>query len=99
MTSKLSPELLMLAAQMAERHRIPEATVTHPAVIVPNNPFMTEKLQDKNYVPYCARCTLCYRLRRTEFGFECPNCHTQANFDLTPYNGNVGVQYVTEEPK
>lgn len=94
MTSKLSPELQLMAAQLAARHRIPEATVDHPkGVICVGNPFMTEKLRDRNYVPYCGHCTLCYRLRRTEYGFICPSCGNKANFDLTKYDGNINVQY------
>jgi hypothetical protein len=84
----------LLAEQLGARHRTPVSTVDHPkGVIVPGNPFMTDKLKDRDYVPYCSKCTLCYRLRRTSFGFECPNCHNKANFDLTPFNDNINVQY------
>lgn len=97
MTFKLTPEMQILAAQLAARHHIPKSTVIHPkGVICVGNPFMTEKLKDPDYVPYCAHCSLCYRLRRTEFGFECPSCHNKANFDLTKYNGNINVQYEKE---
>lgn len=90
----LSPELARFAEEAAARHRIPKATVTHPkGVIVPGNPFMTEKLQDPDYVPYCSPCTPMQRLRRTTYGFYCPSCGTKANYDLTRYNGNVAVQY------
>jgi len=84
---------LLLAAQCAERHRIPKATVAHPAVIVPDDPFMTEKLRDPDYVPYCSPCVPMQRLRRVADGFQCPTCGNKTNYDLTRFNGNVGVQY------
>lgn len=82
------------AEQAAARYRIPKSTVTHPAgVIVPGDPFMTEKLQDPDYVPYCGPCVPMQRVRRTEYGFRCPSCGNKSNYDLTRYNGNVAVQY------
>jgi hypothetical protein len=84
----------MLAEECAARHHTPKSTVTHPkGVIVPGDPFMTGKLKDPDYVPYCGSCTLCYRMRRTEYGFTCPNCHKKTNFDLTKFNDNVDVRY------
>lgn len=87
-----------LAAQLAERHRIPKATVTHPAVIVPGDEFMTEKLLDPDYVPYCLVKSECGRTRRTVYGFKCPTCGNQMNYDLTHYDGNKNVQYAGEAP-
>lgn len=82
-----------LAAECAARHRIPKATVQHPAgVIVQGDPFMTDKLRDPDYVPYCFG-TYCGRTRRTEFGFQCPTCGNKMNYDLTHYNGNIHVWY------
>lgn len=82
-----------LVEECAARHRTPESTVEHPVgVIVPDDPFMTEKLKEKNYVPYCMG-TGCGRTRRTEFGFQCPTCGNKMNYDLTHYNGNIEVQY------
>jgi len=90
----LTPLEQMLALQLAARHQIPKATVEHPAgVIVPGDPFMTMKLRDPDYVPYCSPCTLMQRLRRVADGFECPACGNKANFDLTKFNGNKDVQY------
>jgi hypothetical protein len=89
--------LQRLAAECAERHRIPKATVTHPAVIVPGDEFMTEKLRDPDYVPYCFG-TNCGRTRRTEFGFQCPTCGNKMNYDLRHYDGNKDVQYVGAAP-
>lgn len=86
--------LELLAAQLAERHRIPKATVTHPAVIVPDDEFMTEKLLDPDYVPYCLVKSECGRVRRTLYDFQCPTCGNQMNYDLTHYDGNKNVQYV-----
>lgn len=84
----------MLAARLAARHVIPKSTVTHPAgVIVQGDAFMTDKLRDPDYVPYCLVGRDCARVRRTEFGFECPYCGNKMNFDLTHYNGNVDVQF------
>jgi predicted RNA-binding Zn-ribbon protein involved in translation (DUF1610 family) len=75
-------------------HRIPKSTVTHPeGVIVPGDKFMTMKIADPDYVPYCIVESTCGRVRRTEFGFECPTCGNQMNYDLTHYNGNINVQY------
>ncbi|KAF1046357.1 MAG: hypothetical protein GAK35_01042 [Herbaspirillum frisingense] len=88
------PRLAAFAEILAARHRIPKATVAHPAgVIVPDDEFMTEKLRDPDYVPYCMMSGPCGRVRRTTFGFECPTCGNKTNFDLTHYNGNVDVQY------
>lgn len=84
----------LMAEQAAVRHHIPKSTVTHPTgVIVPGDEFMTEKLKDPDYVPYCSSCMPVQRLRRTEYGFRCPGCGKRANYDLTAYNGNVAVQY------
>lgn len=87
-----------LAAECAARHRIPKSTVTHPAVIVPGDEFMTEKLRDPDYVPYCLVKSECGRVRRTVFGFECPTCGNRMNYDLTHYDGNKNVQYTGEAP-
>jgi predicted RNA-binding Zn-ribbon protein involved in translation (DUF1610 family) len=94
----LTPAERMFAEQAAARHRIPKATVTHPAVIVPGDEFMTEKLRDPDYVPYCGPCVPMQRVRRTVFGFECPACGNKANYDLTCYDGNKHVQYAGEPP-
>ncbi len=90
----LTPQQQMMAAEVAARHRTPKSTVTHPpGVIVPGDPFMTAKLEDPDYVPYCGPCSPMQRVRRTEFGFQCPRCDNKMNYDLTHYNGNVSVQY------
>lgn len=87
-----------LMEECAARHRTPKATVTHPkGVIVPGDPFMTDKIKDPDYVPYCMRCTLAYRVRRVADGFQCPNCGNKSNFDLTKFNGNINVQYEPEK--
>lgn len=86
-----------LARECAARHRIPKAEFTHPAVIVPGDEFMTNKLRDPDYVPYCFG-THCGRTRRTEYGFKCPTCGNKMNYDLTHYNGNANVQYVGAAP-
>lgn len=91
-------QMQMLAAQLAARHAIPKATVSHPAVIVPGDEFMTEKLADPNYVPYCLVKPECGRVRRRVYGFECPTCGNQMNYDLTHYDGNKTVQYTGEAP-
>lgn len=84
----------MMAAQAAARHRIPKADCLHPkGVIVPNSEFMTEKLQDPDYVPYCGPCVPMQRLRRVSDGFLCPNCGNHSNWDLTKFNGNKDVQF------
>lgn len=84
----------LLAAECAARHHTPKATVTHPAgVIVPDDEFMTDKLTDPDYVPYCMVGARCGRVRRTEFGFQCPTCGNKMNYDLSHYNGNINVQY------
>jgi hypothetical protein len=95
--STLSPEMLRLAEQCAARHRIPKAEFAHPGVIVPGDEFMTEKLKDPDYVPYCFG-TDCGRTRRTAYGFKCPTCGNQMNYDLTHYDGNKNVQYDGEPP-
>ncbi len=83
-----------LAEEAAARHHTPKSTVTHPeGVIVPSCAFMTEKLKDPDYVPYCSPCDPMQRLRRTEYGFRCPGCGKTSNFDLTPFNNNISVQY------
>lgn len=85
--------MALLIAECAARHHTPKATVSHPAgVIVPGNPFMTEKLRDPDYVPYCMG-NGCGRTRRVVDGFKCPTCGNHMNFDLTHFNGNVDVQY------
>jgi hypothetical protein len=90
----LTPFERVLAEQCAARHRIPKATVEHPkGVIVPGDPFMTKKLRDPDYVPYCMPCTPMQRLRRVADGFECPTCRNKLNYDLTRFNGNINVQY------
>lgn len=85
----------MMAEQAAERHRTPVATVTHPkGVIVPEDQLLTDNIRnDPNYVPYCGPCTPMQRMRRNETGFHCPTCGVKTNWDLTPYNGNINVQF------
>lgn len=86
--------MAIFAAECAARHHIPKSTVSHPAgVIVPGDAFMTEKLRDPDYVPYCLIRSECGRTRRAEFGFQCPTCGNQMNYDLTHYDGNANVQY------
>lgn len=94
---ELTPYEQQLAAELAARHRIPKATVAHPrGVIVPGDDFMTKKLQDPDYVPYCGPCTPMQRMRRIENGFVCPTCGNMANWDLTTYNGNIHVEFDPE---
>jgi hypothetical protein len=91
---ELTPYEQMLARELAARHEIPKSTVAHPpGVIVPDDAFMTEKLRDPDYVPYCMRCSPMQRLRRVVDGFECPTCGNKANWDLTTFNNNVDVQF------
>lgn len=93
----LSPDLQRLAKQLGRKHHIPKATVTHPHVLLAD-PFMYEKLRDPDYVPYCLVKPECGRTRRTAYGFKCPDCGNQMNYDLTHYDGNRNVQYVGEPP-
>lgn len=96
---EMTPFERRLAEECAARHRIPKSTVAHPTgVIVQGDDFMTEKLQDPDYVPYCGPCDPMQRIRRTSFGFECPRCHRKSNYDLTPYDGNMNVQYKGQHP-
>jgi hypothetical protein len=82
------------AAMLAAKHHTPKATVQHPkGVIVPGDEFMTGKLKDPDYVPYCMMHSACGRVRRTEFGFQCPTCGNKMNYDLTHYDGNANVQF------
>lgn len=85
-----------LALQLAARHHTPKATVTHPAVIVPGDEFMTMKLRDPDYVPYCLVKSACGRVRRVADGFECPTCRNKMNYDLTHFDGNANVQYAKD---
>lgn len=90
-------ELALFASALAARHHTPKATVQHPkGVIVPGDEFMTGKLTDPDYVPYCMVTASCGRVRRTEFGFQCPTCQNKMNYDLTHYDGNVNVKYASE---
>lgn len=98
MNTQLSPELMAMAARLAERHRIPETDIVHPKVFVPDhkggvNEFMTAKLREPHYVPYCLIGRDCARVRRTEWGFQCPYCGNKMNFDLSHYDGNANVKY------
>lgn len=89
-----STELALFAQILSARHHTPKATVTHPqGVVVPGDAFMTHKLTDPDYVPYCMVKSECGRVRRTEFGFQCPTCGNKMNYDLTHYDGNANVQY------
>lgn len=91
-------EASRLQEMAAARHRTPKTTVAHPkGVIVKNDPFMTEKLQDPDYVPYCGPCEPMQRLRRVEDGFVCPSCGNKSNWDLSKFNGNVDVTYDDSE--
>lgn len=86
--------LRAMSGNLAARHAIPAATVAHPTgVVVPDDAFMTMKLRDPSYVPYCVKHSACGRVRRTDFGFQCPTCGNRMNYDLTHFNGNVNVQY------
>lgn len=94
----LSPQLMAMAHQLAERHRIPESPHIHPRVFVPDrdggvDEFMTAKLREPHYVPYCLVGIDCARTRRYPWGFECPRCGNRMNWDLTHYNGNINVKY------
>jgi hypothetical protein len=83
---------------LISRHNIPTATVDHPkGVIVPGDDFMTKKLKDRDYVPYCSIKAECGRVRRVADGFECPYCGNKMNYDLTHFNGNVDVKYESKE--
>jgi hypothetical protein len=83
-----------LVDAVVDRHRVPASTATHPrGVIVPNNELMTERIKDPAYSPYCVVNDSCGRVRRTGFGFQCGKCGNRMNYDTTPFNGNVDVQY------
>lgn len=89
----LGPHMQLFALECIKRNEIPKATVAHPeGVIVPGDEFMTGKLKDPDYVPYCFG-THCGRVRRVEDGFLCPTCGNKMNYDLTHFDGNVNVQY------
>ena len=90
----ISSGLLSRATTLTTRHRFSSVSVTHPqGVVVPGDAFMTGKLREPGYAPYCLKRTKCGRVQRTDFGFECPSCGNRMNYDLTHYNGNVDVQY------
>lgn len=85
---------LARAGMLAARHYLSSTPVEHPnGVVVSGNAFMTMKLREPGYAPYCLKRNACGRVRRTAFGFECPSCGNRMNYDLTHYNGNVDVQY------
>jgi hypothetical protein len=87
-----------LAAEAAARHRTPVAEFDHPkGVIVPHSELLTDNIRnDRDYVPYCGPCVPMQRMRRSESGFYCPTCLNKTNWDLTPFNNNVDVQFDTE---
>lgn len=94
MTDGLTMQQRWMAMELAARHRIPKATVTHPqGVIVPGNALLTENIKDVDYVPYCGPCMPCQRIRRVKDGFICPTCGFKSNWDLTPFDGNVNVKF------
>jgi len=87
----------MLAEEAAARHRTPKAEFDHPkGVIVPFSELLTENIRDRDYVPYCGPCDPMQRERRVADGFQCPTCGNKTNWDLTPFNGNVDVQFDPE---
>lgn len=90
-----TPFEMMMAAEAAARHRTPKATVTHPkGVIVQGDELLTDNIRnDPDYVPYCGPCTPMQRMRRVEDGFVCPTCKNHTNWDLSPFNYNVDVQF------
>jgi hypothetical protein len=87
-----------MAREAAARHRTPEPIGDpHPkGVIVQGDEFMTEKISDPDYVPYCGPCVPMQRVRRVSDGFECPTCCNKSNWDLTKFNHNVDVQFTPE---
>jgi hypothetical protein len=87
--------LEQLAEQLAARHRIPKTDINHPRL--KDDPMQKQKDDDPNYVPYCFGAD-CGRTRRTIYGFKCPTCGNQMNYDLTHYDGNKHVQYAGEAP-
>jgi hypothetical protein len=104
----LSPELMLMAHQLAAKHRTPKSDIVHPKVFVPDgkggvDEFMTARLrdfegEDRPYVPYCLVGPSCGRLHRVQFGFECPMCGNKTNWDLTHWNGNKDVKFDGEPP-
>jgi hypothetical protein len=94
MMALINSGFLARSATLASRHHISSTRVEHPqGVIVPGDAFMTMKLREPGYAPYCIKRAACGRVQRTEFGFQCPSCGNRMNYDLTHYNGNVDVQY------
>lgn len=94
-------QIQALAAQLAEKHRIPVTSIRHPWVKLIKNDgtedtWMQEKLRhsdDGNYVPYCLMGISCGRAHKTDYGFRCPTCGNKMNYDLTHYDGNKNVVY------
>jgi predicted RNA-binding Zn-ribbon protein involved in translation (DUF1610 family) len=90
-------EIQAMARQLAARHAIPKSGIKHPPVVVIRNgevdEFMTAKLREEDYVPYCLIKPECARVRRKAWGFECPNCGNKMNWDLKHYDGNQNVVY------
>lgn len=100
---QLSPELEAMAARLAYRHTIPESPHIHPKVFVKQgdgtvDAFMTAKLREPHYVPYCLKEASCARVRRTDYGFYCPWCGNKMNYDLSHYDGNKNVEYDNDKP-
>lgn len=101
-------QIQALALQLASRHIIPQSPYKHPLVFVPDgkggvDEFMTAKLREVEdngapYVPYCMKTSNCMRTRRTEWGFKCPTCGNETNWDLTQWNGNANVMFEGEPP-
>lgn len=88
----------LMALRLAEKHREPNEVVPHPKVFVMNgdgtvDTFMTDKLRDDVYVPYCLKKSECGRVRRREWGFQCSCCGNKMNWDLSHYDGNVNVKF------
>lgn len=87
-----------MAERLARKHVIPESSIVHPKVKIMNSDgtvdeFMTAKLREPHYVPYCLKTVDCGRVRRREWGFECPTCCNKMNYDLTHFDGNQNVVY------
>lgn len=89
---KDDPFVKMLIADLLARHVSPTPSqevldAIPDNVVVPDDSFLTEKIQDPTYTPYCLRTIRCGRLHRTVYGFTCPNCKAKLNHNLTPYKG------------
>lgn len=75
-----------LAAMCATEHSYDGSTVGVEAVPTDESLLCDKLKEERDWRPYCLKCSTFSRMSRREYGFQCVRCENKVNWDMTHYD-------------